>query len=359
MIDYLIIGGGLAGLSFARYCQLYNKSFLILDARKNSASRVAGGMYNPVVLKRFTAIWQSKEQLEIAKDFYPALEKELQTRFFFPMPIYRKFASVEEQNNWFVACDHLETAPFLNEQLFNGKFSHIPSPFGYGEVFETGFLDVAHFVSSYQNYFFDKKQLTYITLDYQQLNISDECIQYNDIKAKNIIFAEGFSLHQNPYFNYLPLDGTKGELLYVKIPDLKLESIVKSKVFLIPVGNDIYKVGATYDWQDKTNVPTQAAYDELIEGLEQLIDCPYEVDVHRAGVRPTVKDRRPLVGKHYQFQNVFLLNGLGTRGVLLAPYLAEKLFFYIEENQTLDKNISVERYYKKLDLFKVGNRKQS
>lgn len=352
MLDYLIVGSGLAGLSFARYCQLNQKSFLIIDAQENSASRIAGGMYNPVVLKRFTAIWQSKEQLEIANEFYPVLEKYLNKKFYFPIPIYRKFASVEEQNNWFLACDCLETEPFLNFKIKNISFSHISSPFGYGEVYDTGYLDVKHFVDSYQSYLLLKKLLKKEIFDYTQLKIHADFLEYQNIKARNIIFAEGFSLKNNPYFNYLPLDGTKGELLYVKIPDLKLDKIVKSKVFLIPVGNDIYKVGATYNWVDKTQTPTKEGYEELIEGLEKLINCSYEVVAHNAGVRPTVKDRRPLVGQHYQYQNMFILNGLGTRGVLLAPYLAQKLFLHIEKQESLDKNISVERYYKKLDLKK-------
>ena len=60
-------------------------------------------------------------------------------------------------------------------------------------------------------------------------------------------------------FNFLPLDGTKGELLLVRIPDLKLNKIIKSNVFIIPLGNDVYKVGATYDWQDKTDQLTVMA----------------------------------------------------------------------------------------------------
>src|SRR5690606_14158882 len=103
---------------------------------------------------------------------------------------------------------------------------------------------------------------------------------------------------------------------------------------------------------DKTDVITEEAKNELLEGLEGLIDCPYEVIEHFAGIRPTVKDRRPLVGPHYKYKNIYLLNGLGTRGVLLGPYLSEKLLLHIEEGLPLDKNIDVSRYYKKLQLIK-------
>lgn len=351
-VDYLIVGAGIAGLCMARQCQLKNKSFLIIDDSSRTSSKIAGGMFNPVVLKRFTSIWESQDQLNIAYKFYPHLEEELKQKFFHRIPIYRKFASIEEQNNWFVACDNPITSPFLNPKLETYSFLHIPSPYGLGEVFDTGYLDVGLFVKTFQNDLKEKKNYIEETFLYEDLSINENYVDWKNIRAKSIVFAEGFSMHNNPFFNYLPLDGTKGELLYVRIPDLKLKSIVKSGVFIIPIGDDEYKVGATYNWQDKTDVITEEAKNELLEGLEGLIDCPYEVIEHFAGIRPTVKDRRPLVGPHYKYKNLYLLNGLGTRGVLLGPYLSEKLLLHIEEGLPLDKNIDVSRYYKKLQLIK-------
>lgn len=351
-VDYIIVGAGLAGLCFADFCLNNNKSFVVIDDAKRTSSKVAGGMFNPVVLKRFTAIWQADEQIDLANDFYPKIEQKLKTKFYHRLPIFRKFASIEEQNNWFLACDHPLTNKHLNTKLYTHTFSHIESPFYYGEVFNTGYLNVGLFVNSFQKYLQNENLFVNERFNYDQLIIDESKVVYKHLEAKNIVFAEGFSMLNNPYFNYLPLDGTKGELLYVKIPDLKLTKIVKSNIFIIPIGNDVYKIGATYNWEDKTDDVTQAAKSELLQGLEQLIDCPYQVLEHFAGVRPTVKDRRPLVGCHYKHKNVHLLNGLGTRGVLLAPYLAQKLFLNIENNVPLDPNINVARYYKKLQLIK-------
>ncbi len=351
-VDYIIIGAGLAGLCMAHFCLQNNKTFVIIDNAKRTSSKVAGGMFNPVVLKRFTSIWEADTQLKLADRFYPEVEKLLNTSFYHKRSIYRKFATIEEQNNWFLACDNPITAPYLNQNLIKDKFQYINSEYHFGEVYNTGFLNVNLFVLSFQKYLQDNELLLNESFAYSELINHGDFITYQNIQAKQIVFTEGFSMLNNPYFNYLPLDGTKGELLYVKIPNLRLESIVKSGVFIIPVGNDIYKVGATYNWQDKTDDKTDSAKQELIDGLEKLINCDYEIIEHVAGVRPTVKDRRPLVGAHYQHKNIYLLNGLGTRGVLLAPYLADKLYQNIENNVPLDPNINVARYYKKLQLTK-------
>jgi glycine oxidase len=103
----------------------------------------------------------------------------------------------------------------------------------------------------------------------------------------------------------------------------------------------------TYDWSDKTNIPTAAGKQELIDKLKELISCEFEIVKHLAGVRPTVKDRRPLVGTHPVYAQLHVLNGLGTRGVMLGPYLAQQLFEYIEHKVPLEKEIDSTRCYKK------------
>ncbi len=143
------------------------------------------------------------------------------------------------------------------------------------------------------------------------------------------------------------MNGTKGELLIFKAPNLDLDVVIKSSVFILPIGNDLYKVGATYDWKDKTNVPTEEGKQELVEKLKEIISCDFEIVEHFGGVRPTVKDRRPLVGTHPDYSHLHILNGLGTRGVMLGPYLANQLFQYIENKIPLEKEIDIIRCYKK------------
>lgn len=350
MTDYLIVGAGIAGLCFSDFCLKNNKTITVIDNQTRTSSKIAGGMFNPVVLKRFTSIWNSDEQLALAIPFYKSIEEQLQTNFLYELPIFRKFASVEEQNNWFHACDQPTLSHFLNDKISNEKINHINSNFGFGEVYKTGFLDVNNFIISYQKFLKDNNLLQVENFNYNAIDFKENHVIYNEKAYRNVVFAEGFSMLNNPYFNYFPLDGTKGELLIVKIPELKLKQIVKSGVFIIPFGNDLYKVGATYNWQDKTDNPTEDAKEELLTGLRELIDCDFEVVQHLAGIRPTVKDRRPLIGTHYKHEQLHLLNGLGTRGVLLGPYLSDLLFSKIEFGIPLDNNVDINRYYKKMQL---------
>ena len=351
MIDFLIVGNGLAGVCFAEVALQMQKKIHVLDSELTFSSKVAAGLYNPVVLKRFSEVWKAKEQLEFAIPFYKSLEHKFNVKLDYAIPLHRKFASIEEQNNWFQAADKPNLTTFLSSELVQSKLNHIDAPLNYGLVNDTGYLDIKLLLKSYADFLKEINCISNEKFNYDNLEVFEDYVQYGLIKAKHIIFAEGYNLTSNPFFQDLPIDGTKGELLLIKAPDLKLEVIVKSSIFIFPVGNDLYKVGATYNWLDKTNTPTQEAKQELLMNLKDLIHCDFEIVSHLAGIRPTIKDRRPLVGTHYKHNNVHVLNGLGTRGVMLGPFLAKQLYNSIDLGIPLDSEIDVKRIYKKRNLI--------
>ena len=347
MIDYLIIGGGLAGVAFAETALQNNKKILVIDSGQNSSSKVAAGLYNPVILKRFTPVWDAESQLLVLNDFYRKLELKLDRHFDFKTPILRKFFSIEEQNNWYTASDKVDLSPFLSTKLISQKFPGIDSPFDYGEVKATGYVKVSLLLKCFMQDLEDHNLCIIDNFDYSLLCFGDKYVQYKDFKARNIVFAEGFGMHQNPFFNDLPLDGVKGELFIIKAPSLMLDVIVNTSVFILPLGGGLFKVGATYNWNDKTSTPTQEGKEELIYRIKEILSCEFEIVSHYAGVRPTVKDRKPLVGMHPDFKNMYILNGLGTRGVMLGPSMAKALFEFIEDGRPLAPEININRFRKK------------
>lgn len=343
MLDYIVVGSGLAGIAFSEIALQNNKSILVINDDSQNASKIAGGLYNPVILKRFSEVWQADSQLDLLSRFYSGLESKLGVKLDYKLPLLRKFHSVEEQNNWFTASDKPNLSKFLSTKLITSKFNAIDSPFNFGEVLLSGYLDTALLLDTYKDFLISENLYQNDTFDFSLLEIKEDFVSYKNYKAKHIVFAEGFGMLSNPFFSKLPLDGTKGELLLIKAPGLNLEVIVKSAVFIIPIGNDLYKVGATYNWEDKTNIPTEAAKKELTDQLKELIQCDFEIIEHYAGVRPTVKDRRPLVGTHPLYETIHVLNGLGTRGVMLAPAMATSLFNHIEKGVALDPMIDIKR----------------
>lgn len=345
-VDYIVVGCGLAGVAFCEKLIANQKSFIVFDDMSQMSSVVAGGLYNPVVLKRFTPVWLSTKQLDIAHPFYKRLENKLGIKLDYRSPVLRRFTSSEEQNNWFTAADNPKLSKYMSLEILQNNNEAINAPFGFGKVLHSGRVDTNTLINKYRLFLKSLNKLADSSFYYNDLKIIVNGFSYRNIKAKHIVFSEGFGVKRNPYFNMLPLNGTKGELITIYSPQLKLESIIKSGVFIIPLGEDMYRVGATYEWKDKTNLVTEEAKSELVSKLASILNCDYKIIHHVAGIRPTVIDRRPLVGRNSSYKNMYILNGLGTRGVMIAPYAATQLYNYIENDEPLNEEIDINRFTK-------------
>ena len=87
----------------------------------------------------------------------------------------------------------------------------------------------------------------------------------------------------------------------------------------------IYLVGATYNRIDFTDALTEQGQAFLKIKINEVLNVDYEIVSSVAGVRPTTKDRRPLLGLHPKNPSIAVFNGLGTRGVLQGPSLSNEL----------------------------------
>lgn len=342
--DYIIVGFGLAGLMTAFNLEKRKVPFIVIDKADINASKVAGGVINPLILKRFTKAWKADEFIPCAVKTYEALEKQLKKEIISSVPIYRKIKSAQEQNDWFVASDKPDIAEYMDTDL--KELASIESEFDFGKVLQAKLVDTEKLIESYQAYLRERNRFFKEEFIFEELEVKPDTVVYKDIQAKGIIFCEGYNLKENPFFKTLPIIGNKGEYLIAYIPDLNLSEIIKAVgINLIPLGNDLYKVGATYS-RDFTDLePESVSRGVLIEKLEKLIDVPYSIVSTEVGVRPTVLDRRPLLGRHPIHSSLLLCNGLGTHGVMMAPALANWLIEFELEDKPLPEEVNLRRYF--------------
>ncbi len=343
-VDCLIVGSGLAGLCFAETLVQKGRSFAVISDDSQSASEVAGGLYNPLILKRFTLAFQAAAQLDYAMPFYEKVEQRLGQQFDYKQEVVRILHEPAEQNRWFEARDRKGYERFMDETLLQNTTPQINAPHKLARVLETGRLDTAAFRSAHREWLEAQGLLIQERFTYDRLEITPDALRYGTIEASHIVFAEGFGLKQNPFFNHLPLQGSKGELLTIHAPELKEERVVKSSVFIIPLGNHHFRVGATYDNHNLNQETTEKAKDYLLSQLDKFLDTPYTVVNHVAGVRPSVSDRRPLVGQHHQHHKLWVLNGFGSRGVMIAPYASMALYEAIFEDKALPEELDIRRF---------------
>jgi glycine/D-amino acid oxidase-like deaminating enzyme len=345
-VDYIIVGLGLAGIAFAEKLEAAGKAFIVFENDSQTSSLVAGGVYNPVILKRFTPVWNATSQLQKAMPFYASLEKKLNIAIDSKFSTLKAFKSIEDQNNWFTASDKPGLSRYMNPQISKEKIAGVVGDFGFGEVYETGRINTEQLVVAYRKYLEQAQKIVYETFTHADIEITENGVLYHQISSQKIVFSEGYGITQNPFFNYLPLNEAKGELITIHAPELDIDFLLKSTLFVLPLGNHYYKVGATFNWKDKTSEPSEEGRNELVEKLKNVIQVPYTIVNQTAGIRPTVKDRRPLVGVHPEYKNIAVLNGLGTRGVMIAPTVAENLYNHLESAEALDTKIDIRRFTK-------------
>lgn len=344
-VDYIIVGLGIAGVALCERLEAAHKSFVVIDTPSFSATRVAGGVINPTVLKRFTAAWRSNEFIPVARAFYKRYNEKLQESICVDMPVHRVFANAQEQNDWMVASDKEKLAPYLSSEIVKNENSAVHATFGYGPVLQTFKVNTMALMDGCIRLLEVQNRILKETFHYDRLLVLEDSIRYGTISAEKIIFAQGAQIVNNPYFSVKGIIPKKGEYVIVKAPKLDLDVILKASYFVIPLGDDLYKVGATFDHMATTYGITDAGKETLRVALSKIITVPFEIVDQVAGMRPTVQDRRPILGT-LDDERIIFFNGLGARGLLMAPLLASELVDHLVHGRPISEELQAKRFIK-------------
>ncbi|MBS1765334.1 MAG: FAD-binding oxidoreductase [Bacteroidetes bacterium] len=344
MKDYFIIGQGLAGSMLAWKLMQKGCSVQLIDRFDASASsQVAAGVYLPVTGRRMVRTWLADELIPYAEKFYSSLEDYFKTTFIRSMPVLEIPDSVRTYNEWQMRKENDEAGKYISGFYSSDKFPELHCPHGAVELSSAGFVNLKLLLSRLRSYFISQHALIESVFDFSLLKV-DDSIHYGDFEAKNIIFCEGIAAQSNPYFKHLPFQPSKGEILTFRSEQLTQDYIINKSVFVLPIGNHLFKAGSTYEWKELNYCPTEAAREKLTRQLEALLRVPFELTNHQASIRPSVKARRPFAGMRTDIKNVGIFNGLGTKGVMLAPYLAEHLCNHLLHHEKLMPEINIAQY---------------
>ncbi len=337
-VDYIIVGDGYAAMFFAHQLINNNKSFYLFSEGKKSASFVSAGIINPAVLKRFTTFWLAQEQIDVLKKTLSEIEVYTHKNYWIEKPVLRVFHDEKEKELWLKKSNEIS---FLSKNFL--KINSVKNPFGCGQVDNSARLNVRDFFTDLMNYLEKNSHLIKEKFEYKLINTENST--YKDIQFKNIIFAEGMVVKENPYFSDIPVDSNKGHHLEVKLSE-KIEDdfTIKKKHFIFPLNEDTYYYGGTYDREQMHHKIDDSAVEKLTNALAEFYPNDFEVVNVKFGFRPTVKDRRPIIGAHSEFKNLYVFNGLGARGILNGNYFAINLYNHLENGEKLHPEVDLKRF---------------
>lgn len=344
-LDYIIVGLGIAGLTYSKQLLDNAKSFMVIADGAAKATQTSGGVFNPIVLRRFTAPEDTLTYISYAMKTYEELQSIIGSSWYYPeQEVCRVFASLEEQNNWFIASDKPHLQNFVYPKVLQNTNPSIVADFGLGRVKGSFKIDPLALIHSYEKYLMSNDKMIKEKFDYTLLKETegDYAYQYKNLQAKKVLFAEGADVSNNTFLERAFITPNKGEYLIIHSKSLQLNYMLKGGVYVIPLGEDLYKVGATYSPNDSSANPTEEAREEIEAKLQKMITCEYKVVDHVTGVRPVTKDLQPVLSKVKE--GMYVYNGLGTRGFTRGPLYSKLLYDAIENAIPIPTNMSLERF---------------
>jgi glycine oxidase len=335
--DAVIVGRGLAGAVLVETLRQRGLRVRVYDVKRpGNASMAAAGVVNPVVLRRDVPSWRALELLPLAERFYRLWSQRDGWDGWHSLPLVKLFPTPREAGQWSHAMQG-EAGQMLLCQTPEPELEQagILHPHGHGTVSRCAWLNVPAALEAQRSVLLADGALVERLLLPGEVQVTPDGVVVCGERTRWMVRCEG------PFTEVPGAIPVKGETLVVRIPGVRLSRMVHRGVFLLPLGGEHYRVGATFAWDDVFSGPTESAREWLLERLRNFLPRPFEVEGQQAGVRPTARDRRPILGVTGPGQAV--LNGLGSRGVLVAPWCAAHLADHLFNGAPIDAEVAWDR----------------
>ncbi|NOQ36597.1 MAG: FAD-dependent oxidoreductase [Methylococcaceae bacterium] len=336
--DFLIIGQGLAGSLLA--FELIQRGFkvFVIDNGLENASQVAAGLINPVTGMRFVKSSDVDVLLPFAKNHYQALERFFKQSFYIKKPMLRLLKNNKEIENARKRLDNPDYATYLSGIVENEKFGMVL------EQQQTAYLLIVRLLVALKQFFISRQCYQQASLDYKEIKLS-EFVSYQAIKAKQLIFCEGYLARDNPWFSYLPFQLVKGEILTLQHQQVPSSFLLNYGHWMIPLDDFNFRTGATFDRENINTQVTESGRDELLTSLKVIMPelAQAEFIKQQANVRPCTLDKQPFIGLHPRYSQLAIFNGFGAKGSLQIPYYAQQFVDFLSKKQNLSAKVDIQR----------------
>ena len=319
-----IVGQGLAGTLLAWELERAGRDFLIFDAGLDGAtSRMAAGIVNPVTGRRVARTWRVDELLPLAQAAYRSLGEALGVRVWREMRIRRRFRDEAERRSFAERQERGELAPFVEPPDADGFW-----------IAGAAHVDLPVLLAAARERWRVAGRLQ------EQPGDPDELRRHHDL----VVLCTGAAVRCDPRLAHLPWAVAKGESLTLEISGLAPDVIVSCGHWLLPLADGQAKVGATYAVGADDATPTPAARKELEHAAARLRERTFAVRDQEAGLRLTLPDKRPVAGCCTALPGVGVAAGLGSKGVLFAPWLARQWADHLATGASFNPAVDVARF---------------
>lgn len=322
--DVLVVGQGLAGTMLGWAFERAGISFTIAElSPPHAVSLVAGGMVNPVTGRRMVASWRAAEVMPVAMETYRELADKLGAQIWRDLRIRRLFADDQERD--------LHVA----RQSTGSLTSFITSADNAGCWIEPAGQVNLHVLLATSAAWWRRTN----RLREGSVQLLAEVDHY-----ALVIDCRGQSTTDDGVWRSIPWEYSKGELIEIEVEGLDPGLVLNRRHWVLPLSSNRALVGATHSaGRRDANCSTEARL-ALEESARALLGRAFKVREQRAGVRVTLSDKLPVIGRHPDHPRIGVINALGAKGAYFAPHLAQQWVGHLHSGTSFDPAIDVTRF---------------
>lgn len=344
-VDYLIIGQGLAGSLLSWKLMQQGCRIHLLDNQQENASLIAAGLINPVTGMRLVKSNNLETLLPYAKKTYQQLSQFFRQDFYIEKNMQRIVRNNKELLKFQQRIQDSCYLKYIEPQLHSAQ-ALIKAPLGIILQKQTGYLLTQKLLFSLRHFFEAKQCYQASQFDYHELQFG-KGITWHNITAKKVIFCEGYLATNNPWFKYLPFQPAKGEILTLTTEQALPAEILNYGRWLIPLDNQQFRTGATFDNTALDTKPSLLGKNTLLSALIQIVPtlaASATLIKHQANIRPTTLDKEAFIGQHPEHSNLIIFNGFGAKGSLQIPYYSQQLVQYLLHQVPIAPEVNCQRH---------------
>lgn len=347
-VDFLIIGQGLAGSLLGWQLIQQGKRILIADpCLKQTASRTAAGLINPITGKRLVKTNGLEHYLPSAKALYQSLCEFFGHQFLYPTQQVRLFKSNDDLLQLEKRQQHADYAPYLGQRFTSSAKDYLSdASLGGFEQKQCAYLDTVSLLDHLRQFFQQQDCFVHRQIEPKALTLTAQSIEWEHYKVDKVIFCDGYHLQDNPWFSWLPLQPAQGEIFTLETQQTLPKEMVQFGKWLLPLSNGQFKLGATWQWKPLDEKASNASSEELLNACHQQFPALKNARLieKKVGVRPGTRDKQPFIGQHPHYPQLFVFNGFGSKGSLLIPWCSERLTEHLLQHKTLPESLDIRRY---------------
>lgn len=318
---------------------------MVVDSATGGASMAAAGIINPMTGRNYVKSWLVDTALPFARQCYENMERDYGKVFYHPLPVWRALHSVKEENDWLLRTMDPAYDGYAGEIVDGTSVaSFIKNPVRYGKTNGAARVDLPLLLAAVKQDLELNQQYVSTSFEIADLQKSGLQWQWQGKLFDKVIFCEGYKVVHNPYFNYLPFAPAKGNILMVESKVKNMPFNLRDEYFVTPIGDGKYWIGSGYRWGEWNTEVNGEDIQKMSAFASSRLAFDFKPIEEKAGIRPSMKTRRPVLGEHAVHKGLYIFNGLGTKGTSLGPFFAAMMAENLVNGTEIMEEVNISRY---------------